>query len=310
MVQWQPQRAKVRRSPSATLTARIGSLLIRLPRPWLLDEIGAIKTGQSAITDLAGEEAGIGKANTSRYSGSVDKGADRDSKAQGRKLDTGRHPVQVELLELIELYTETLIARFALLEQSKEEPDGSVADAVTALIYAAPHTELKELHIMREMLMQKFGRNYAVAVIANDPPVVPPRIVSKVSLYVPPQQLVEAYLEEIARGYGLAWRAPTASSTETIDDEATGACQDDDTDGPGGGVGVKEGDSKTKETLAAAAEPAEAPAKISKIITEDDQARELLQKVATAEATKKVVEHKELDEYDALAARFEALKKR
>jgi hypothetical protein len=30
---------------------------------------------------------------------------------------------------------------------SKEEPDANVADAVTALIYSAPHTELKgELH--------------------------------------------------------------------------------------------------------------------------------------------------------------------
>lgn len=30
-----------------------------------------------------------------------------------------------------------------ILLRSKDEPDGSVADAVTALIYSAPHTELK-----------------------------------------------------------------------------------------------------------------------------------------------------------------------
>ncbi|KAJ9127635.1 hypothetical protein QFC24_001045 [Naganishia onofrii] len=236
---------------------------------------GAVETSESEITDIAREETGLSKA----------------------------------------LYTETLIARFALLEQSKEEPDGSVADAVTALIYAAPHTELKELHIMREMLMQKFGRNYAVAVIANDPPVVPPRIVSKVSLYVPPQQLVDAYLEEIARGYGLAWRAPVTASPEEKGTELAGNADGkdgdgNDDDGPGGGVGVKEGDGKTAITPAAIAEPAETSAKMSKIITEDDQARELLQKVSSAEASRKVVEHKELDEYDALAARFEALKKR
>jgi hypothetical protein len=156
-----------------------------------------------------------------------------------------------------------------------------------------------------------------------------------VSLYVPPQQLVDAYLEEIARGYGLAWRAPVTASPEEKGTELAGNANGkdgdgNDDDGPGGGVGVKvgfcfhdhrrmlclfpplcqEGDGKTAITPAAIAEPAETSAKMSKIITEDDQARELLQKVSSAEASRKVVEHKELDEYDALAARFEALKKR
>lgn len=35
------------------------------------------------------------------------------------------------------------IADYVYASDRKEEPDGSVADAVTALIYAAPHTELK-----------------------------------------------------------------------------------------------------------------------------------------------------------------------
>lgn len=80
----------------------------------------------------------------------------------------------------------------------------------------------------------QFGRNYALAVIANDPPVVPPRIVSKVAIYVPPKELVDAYLEEIARGYGLAWRAPVSLSEAKED---TGG--DEDGGEPGGGVGVK-----------------------------------------------------------------------
>ncbi|KAJ9097262.1 hypothetical protein QFC21_004931 [Naganishia friedmannii] len=275
MVQWQPQRAKRLRM----LQEKKLALAKQYVAPDLVTK-GRIETAKLRVESLIQDD------------------------------------IQVELLELIELYTETLIARFALLEQSKEEPDGSVADAVTALIYAAPHTELKELHIMREMLMHKFGRNYAVAVIANDPPVVPPRIVSKVSLYVPPQPLVDAYLEEIARGYGLAWRAPVIASPVVEGKESTGEAagekdgEDSDDDGPGGGVGVKEGDGKSTATPAAIAQPAEAPAKISKIVTEDDQARELLQKVSSAEASRKVVKHQELDEYDALAARFEALKKR
>lgn len=70
--------------------------------------------------------------------------------------------------------------------------------------------------------------------IANDPPVVPPRIVSKVSVYIPAQELVDAYLEEIARGYGLAWRASVSVDTSSKDE-----AKNDGDDGPEGGVGVK-----------------------------------------------------------------------
>lgn len=80
----------------------------------------------------------------------------------------------------------------------------------------------------------QFGRNYALAVISNEPPVVPPRIVSKVAIYVPPKELVDAYLEEISRGYGLAWRAPVSLNEAKAD-----AVDDEDVEGPEGGVGVK-----------------------------------------------------------------------
>ena len=80
----------------------------------------------------------------------------------------------------------------------------------------------------------QFGRNYALAVIANEPPVVPARIVSKVAIYVPPQELVNAYLEEIAKGYGLAWKAPVSLNAESKE-----TAEDDDENGSGGGVAVK-----------------------------------------------------------------------
>lgn len=40
---------------------------------------------------------------------------------------------------------------------SGETPDPSISDAVCAIIYAAPRTELKELHQLREILMHKVG---------------------------------------------------------------------------------------------------------------------------------------------------------
>lgn len=44
-----------------------------------------------------------------------------------------------------------------LTRTSGETPDPSISDAVCAIIYAAPRTELKELHQLREILMHKVG---------------------------------------------------------------------------------------------------------------------------------------------------------
>jgi hypothetical protein len=109
-------------------------------------------------------------------------------------------------------------------------------DAVCAIIYAAPHTELKgsfrptqlqqarpkdadafrmiELHLAREMLMQKFGRTFALSVINNDPPCVPTRVLSKLAIYVPPPDLVDMCLQEIAKGYGINWTSDRIKQDE------------------------------------------------------------------------------------------------
>lgn len=53
--------------------------------------------------------------------------------------------IHVELLELMELYCELLIARFALLDMCppNRDPDAAVAEGVAAVVHAAPRTELK-----------------------------------------------------------------------------------------------------------------------------------------------------------------------
>ncbi len=48
--------------------------------------------------------------------------------------------------------------------------------------------------------------------MSNTPPRVPPRILSKLAVYVPPVELVDAYLEEIARGYNVQWTAPVRNA--------------------------------------------------------------------------------------------------
>ncbi|GAA5823175.1 hypothetical protein JCM3770_005569 [Rhodotorula araucariae] len=129
----------------------------------------------------------------------------------------------VELLEVLELYCELLLARFGLLETVKEIDPG-VQEAVAGIIYAAPRTELKELHVLREMLMSKGGRDFAIACIENEEGIVPERVSSKLVVDTPAPELVDLYLYEIAKAYAVEWRpegypdpnAPAAAESSAV----------------------------------------------------------------------------------------------
>ncbi|KAI0304632.1 regulator of Vps4 activity in the MVB pathway-domain-containing protein [Russula brevipes] len=131
------------------------------------------------------------------------------------KVETARIKVEsiihediyLELLELLELYCELLIARFGLVEQNTREPDPAVSEGICSIIYAAPRTELKELHILRDLLMHKYGREFSVAVMENRDDCVSERVLKKLVNDMPSTDLVEGYLSEIARGYGVRWNS-------------------------------------------------------------------------------------------------------
>lgn len=109
----------------------------------------------------------------------------------------------MELLELLELYSEMLYSRFALLDSSacvaivgsanaRPEPDPAIAEALAALIHAAQRTEVRELHILQEMLLHRYGREYAVAALENQDDCVPERVTRKLAYRMPPAELVRA----------------------------------------------------------------------------------------------------------------------
>jgi vacuolar protein sorting-associated protein IST1 len=154
---------------------------------------------------------------------------------------------------------------------------------VCAIVYAAPRTELKELHVLREILMHKFGRNFSLALQLQDPPPaeVPPRILSKLATYTPPAELVDAYLSEIARGYGVAYAPLGKEDIPPLDD-----------DEGSGGEGTKE-EGKKEEGLKAegGADRTPSPSTAEK-----------------APAPRGPVVVKKATPEDELAARFERLK--
>ena len=82
-----------------------------------------------------------------------------------------RSDITTELHEILELYCELLLARSQLLDppSTPSSPansiplDPALEEAVRSIIYAAPRTDIKELHAVRALLVEKFGKDVAVA---------------------------------------------------------------------------------------------------------------------------------------------------
>jgi len=204
--------------------------------------------------------------------------------------------IHVELLELLELYCELLIARFGLLDQNTRDPDPGVSEGVCAIIHAAPRTELKELHILRDLLMHKFGRDFSAAVMENRDCMVTERVSKKLTIATPSKELVDAYLSEIAKAYSVNW-----SPAVPIE-----AASNDKPDGGGNAETLDDPDLVTDQE--ASPKPPLKGDKAPKLPdlppTEDETETKKPTKTITPPPT-----YPE-DDFDALTRRFEALKKR
>ena len=128
-------------------------------------------------------------------------------------------------MEILELYCELLLARTGLLEA--KECDPGLEEAVKSIIYAAPRTDIKELQQARQLLVEKYGKEFALDAVENRESKVAERVVIRLKVEPPAQELVTLYLKEIARTYGVAW------PKKEIEDE-----QSDEDDHPSGGQGV------------------------------------------------------------------------
>ncbi|KAH7119119.1 regulator of Vps4 activity in the MVB pathway-domain-containing protein [Dendryphion nanum] len=163
-----------------------------------------------------------------------------------------RSDITTELHEILELYCELLLARSQLLDPPSS-PLGSASgmpaipldpaleEAVRSIIYAAARTEVKELHTTRALLVEKFGKDIALASMEGDG--VAERVLKKLKVDTPKPELVDAYLSEIARFYGVPY-----GETKTADDE-----ENDDDDEPSGGI-AEEADEQKEPELALEAE--------------------------------------------------------
>ncbi|PHH72781.1 hypothetical protein CDD82_5805 [Ophiocordyceps australis] len=148
-----------------------------------------------------------------------------------------RSDIISELHEILELYCELLLARSGLLEGPV--CDAGLEEAVKSIMYAAPRTEIKELVVVRQLLGEKYGKEFAREAMDNVGDKVSDKVVRKLSVEPPRPVLVQGYLEEIAKAYGVDWpRGSLARSTrpepEPLDSRQDNQGQEGDGDGDDG----------------------------------------------------------------------------
>ena len=79
-------------------------------------------------------------------------------------------------------------------------------------------------------MVEKFGKEFALEAVENRDGKVAERVVGKLRVEAPSVGLVEGYLEEIARTYGVAW----PKREQTIEKSGDDGGDDDDEPGDGG----------------------------------------------------------------------------
>ncbi|KAI0406070.1 DUF292-domain-containing protein [Xylaria palmicola] len=147
-----------------------------------------------------------------------------------------RSDINTELHEILELYCELLLARAALLENPTCDP--GLEEAVKSIIYAAPKTEIKELQQVRALLGERFGKEFVLSAMENTEGGVSEKVVKKLSVTPPKPELVQGYLEEIAKAYGVDWPRGTrelGQPPEPIDERPSSSGGDGHAEGPDGG---------------------------------------------------------------------------
>ncbi|KAJ3076028.1 hypothetical protein HDU98_005977 [Podochytrium sp. JEL0797] len=130
--------------------------------------------------------------------------AGKDDSARVKVEHIIRQDFDVEAMEIVELYCETLLARFGLLEQMTL-CDKSIEEAVNTIIYAASRVDVKELLVIREQLAVKFGRDFEMGALENANECVNSRVVHKLNVKAPDLILVDQYLKAIANAYNVPW---------------------------------------------------------------------------------------------------------
>jgi len=112
----------------------------------------------------------------------------------------------------------------------RAENETSYSALKTLRTFPSARTEVRELHIIREAFMSKYGRDWAIKVSSNEGgDTISQRVLSKINTATPSKDLVDLYLFEIAKAYGLHWRPEGMLDDLGDDNDSDGNVAEPDT---------------------------------------------------------------------------------
>jgi len=129
-----------------------------------------------------------------------------------------RDDYTLEAYDLIKQYTEMLLARFNVVT-TEDELKPEIADAVCALVYCGwlMGSEIDELKALFNLFTAKYGKAYTAEVLEHKEKYINARLLKILSsTQVPDPSVIDAYLTEIARAYGVEYISKPAGSIQPI----------------------------------------------------------------------------------------------
>lgn len=131
----------------------------------------------------------------------------KEEKARIRAEGLIREDNAVEAMEILQLTCKTLHEHIRLLSNQKECPSDHVS-SVSTLIWASKRFEdVPELQKIISQFRSKYGKKFVEAAIMNAGGICDERVVGKlITDATTPSILVQSYLENIAKEFGLVWK--------------------------------------------------------------------------------------------------------
>ncbi|KAG9689295.1 DUF292-domain-containing protein, partial [Aureobasidium melanogenum] len=211
---------------------RLRNTLVMAPASTLVNKLKVqLKLSISRLRMVQQKDTAIAKQQRRAMAQLLEQG--KDESARIRVENIIRSDLTTELLEILELYCELLLARAGLLEA--KECDAGLEEAVKSIIYAAPRTDVKELHNVRALLAEKFGKEFVLDATENKDDKVAKRVLDRLRVEPPKSELVEAYLSTIADAYNIDWPKGRLAAREAAANQGD---NDEDDDNPSGGQKV------------------------------------------------------------------------
>lgn len=127
-----------------------------------------------------------------------------------------REDLSIEGLELLALYTDLLATRIQVINDSASCPP-DLKEAATSVLWAASRVDdIAEFAAVRQQLAIKYGKEFLEVAVSNAELSVNRKLIDKLSVQVPTDEVCVTYLEAIADEYNLNFDSTQLKGPQSV----------------------------------------------------------------------------------------------